>query len=107
MKLLFVICDRNLTRKVRKTLKEENIDHHMSFYGKGTADSGILSYLGLKETEKEVILTVIESKKTSDILARLGAYDFIKNQGAVAFTVPIDGISKHALKLFRTGEETK
>ena len=62
MKLLIVICDRTLSKKIIKILNQESICYHVSFFGKGTADSTILSYFGLEKSEKEVILSLSEKE---------------------------------------------
>lgn len=105
MKLLFVICDRSLSNKVLKILNEEHIKYQISFYGKGTADQSILSYFGLEKTEKEVILSVTDNKNIANIMIKLSTFEFVENHGAVAFTIPLDGISKNALDLIKTMEE--
>lgn len=98
MRMLVVICDRNLTNKIIKTLNKEEIKYHVSFYGRGTADQSILSYFGLEKVEKEVIISVVNKEKIKAIMERLKSYEFIKNHGAVAFIVPLDSINKSTLK---------
>lgn len=105
MKLLIVICDRNYTNKIINTLKKENIKPQMSFYGVGTADQSILSYFGLEKSEKEILLSMLKPQDTKPIMKRLSTHDFFVNHGAVAFTVPLDGISKSTLELIRKTEE--
>lgn len=104
MKLLFVICDRNLTKKVLKILNSEQISYHITFYGKGTADPSILSYFGLEKTEKEIILSIIDKQDVTNVLKKLSAYEFIKKHGAVAFTVPLDSISKNTFEFIKKME---
>jgi len=105
MKMLIVICDRNLTNIIVKMLNEENVKYHISFYGKGTANQNILAYFGLEKTEKEIIMSIIDKQDVTHILDRLTTYEFIKKHGAVAFTVPLDGISKNTLDYIRKMEE--
>lgn len=107
MKMLVVICDRTLTNKIVKTLNQENVKYHISFYGRGTADQSILSYFGLEKTEKEVIMSIIDNQDINIILEKLSAYEFIKHHGAVAFTVPLDGISQNTLDYIKKMEEWK
>lgn len=60
MKILFVICDRNITSKILKFLNDSHVFYHLSCYAKGTANSEILAYFGLAETEKEMIISIIQ-----------------------------------------------
>lgn len=105
MKVLVVICDRNLTKKILKLLDEMNVFYHISCYAKGTANSKILSYFGLAETEKELVLSFINQEKVEKVMASLGEFDFIKNHGAVAFTIPVDGIGRKTLEFIKQLEE--
>lgn len=105
MKLLIVICDRNLTNKVLKILNDSNAHYHLSFYAKGTANSEILSYFGLAEVDKEVILSFIRVGNINSIMEKLSGYEFIAKHGAVAFAVPLDGIGKNALSYLERLED--
>ncbi len=107
MKMLVVICDRTKIGKIVKLLNGENVKYHISFYGKGTADPSILSYFGLEKTEKEVIFSIVDNQNIKIIMEKLSAYEFVKNHGAVAFTVPLDGISKNTLEYIKKMEEAK
>lgn len=104
MKLLFVICDRNITAKILKQLNKLNANYHISFYAKGTANSEILSYFGLAETEKEMIMTFVEKDNVENILNTFLDMEYFKNHGAVAFTVPLDGIGRKTLEFLKQME---
>lgn len=105
MKLLFVICDRNITEKVLDVLNETHVHYHISCYAKGTANSEILSYFGLAETDKELILSFVEDEYVKVVMEKLGSFEFIKNHGAVAFTVPLDGIGRKTQEFIHQLEE--
>ena len=98
MNLLIVICDRKKTKKMIKLLNEKQLKYHISFYGKGTADNEMLAYLGLAETEKEVVLSFLKKEKTTKVIKELKTHPLIINEGAVAFTVPLDRIGQNTLK---------
>lgn len=107
MKMLVVICDRNLAEKIVKILNKENVKYHISFYGRGTADLGVLTYFGLEKTEKEVILSIVNNQDIKKIIEKLNTYEFIENHGAVAFSVPLDSISKSTLEYIKKMEAGK
>lgn len=98
MKLLVVICDRKKTKTVLNLLNENDVNYHVSFYGKGTADNEMLSYLGLAESEKEVVISLAKKEMTKEILKQLESAPAFKYHGAVAFAVPLDAINKSTLK---------
>lgn len=105
MKVLIVICDRNLSSKILKLLDNMGIFYHISCYAKGTANSEILAYFGLAETEKELIISFIKNEDTKKIMDSLSELEFVKNHGAVAFTIPVNGIGKKTLEFIKKLEE--
>lgn len=104
MKLLIVICDRNLTDKVMKSLAEIGVNYHISCYAKGTANSEILSYFGLAETDKELILSFVDKEKLESVMKKLEGLEFIRKHGAVAFAIPLDGAAKKSLDFIQNVE---
>lgn len=98
MNLLMVICDRKKTPKIISLLNEKNLKYHISFYGKGTADNEMLAYLGLAESDKEVVVSFVKKEQTLEIMEQLEKHPLIINEGAVAFTVPLDSIGQNTLK---------
>ncbi len=94
MEMLMVICDRAMTNKVLAVLNESDITCHVTFYGKGTADSEILSYFGLAKSEKEVIVSFVDKGRSSLAMEKLSEKTSVKQQGVVALCVPLDAISK-------------
>ena len=98
MNLLMVICDRKKTKLIIKLLNEKDLKYHISFYGKGTADNEMLSYLGLAESEKEVVVSFIKKEETLKVMEELEKHPLIISHGAVAFTVPLDSIGQNTLK---------
>lgn len=105
MKLLFVICDRKITEKAIKVLNETHVHYHISCYAKGTANSEILSYFGLAETDKELILSFVQDEYVKEVMEKLGSFELIKNHGAVAFAVPLDGIGRKTQEFIQYLEE--
>lgn len=99
MEMLMIICDRDVTKNILKLLNENDFKYHTAFYGKGTADKNILSYIGLTETQKEVIVSFNTKEKTIKIMEIFKKTAlFINRGGAVALTVPVDYISKSTVE---------
>lgn len=105
MRALVVICDRSITNKILKTLNELHVGYHFTCYAKGTANSEMLNYFGLAETDKELVLSLVSKENIDEIMAGLGSVDLIKNHGAVAFAVPLDGVGRKTLEFIKYLEE--
>jgi len=105
MKMLIVICDRPFVNKIINVLNSVDINYHISLYAKGTANSEILSYFGLESSEKEVILSFVEKEQITIIMEKLSDNEYIKSHGAVAFSIPMDGITKNTLEFIKQLED--
>ena len=91
LKFTFLITQRDLGTKINKFLKEKGFDKYFLFYATGSADSTILEYLGVGETEKEVIVYPSNEKDAVSIMNCIRESEFIKN--TIVFRVPVKGIS--------------
>ena len=59
-------------------------------WGHGTADSSLLDYLGLGETEKDIILGGIETVRARPLLQKLKQeFSMERAGGGIAFSIPI------------------
>ena len=62
-------------------------------YGKGTATSDMLHYLGLTDDGKAVIISVVSEDRIKEILAAYEDKYFKTKKGkGVAFTIPISSV---------------
>ena len=91
LKFTFLITERSLGNKINKFLKEKGFEKYFLFYAKGSANSNILEYLGVGETDKEVIIYPSNEKDACEIMESIKQSDFIKN--TIVFRVPVSGIS--------------
>lgn len=93
LKLLVTIINRSKTTFFIDTLEQFEINMQMVIYGKGTANSEMLNLLGLAETEKSVILSVVREDKVNDVLETLKEkFEKIKNGKGIAYTIPMKSI---------------
>ena len=61
--------------------------------GRGTARAEIMRYLGLDDSQKTVIISVVQAEKAEAIMGALGdKFKTIKNGKGIAFTVPMSSI---------------
>ena len=102
LKLTCLINERSLGNKINKFLKEKGFDKYFLFYAKGSASSTILEYLGIGETEKEVIIYPSNEKDAVSIMEYIKESEFIKS--TIVFRVPVKGISSmKSLEYFLEG----
>ncbi len=71
--LLCAVSDRDRRGKVEEILNRHETFFILAAYGRGTASSKVLSYLGLGETEKAVFFSVMRREAARAALERLDA----------------------------------
>ena len=97
IKMLTTIVDRGNGEKIAEMLRENNVIYNMILLGKGTAKSEILDYLGLGQTEKDIVLSVVNEENVHNILNNLKEKMHMAEPGnGIAFTIPISSIDSSA-----------
>lgn len=105
--MMVTITDRNRKKKFEEFYKK---NEHMVFFttlGRGTANSEMLDYFGLEESEKVVILSVV----TEEMWKKLRREMIVKMQidvpgTGIAFIVPVSSIGgKKVLQYLIGGQE--
>ncbi len=107
LKLLVTIVNRSKALYFSDLLEQFEINMQMVIYGHGTANSEMLSYLGLAESEKAVIISCIREdniNKASEVLAE--KFDKIKDGKGVAFTIPLKSIIGVSIYQFLSNNRT-
>ncbi|MDR1622907.1 MAG: P-II family nitrogen regulator [Synergistaceae bacterium] len=90
--LLVVICDRKESPKIKCVFKGRDTSFNLLTFGKGTASSKILNYLGLGETEKTLLFSAMSAGEAGKVLLDLNEALDLKRPGhGIAFTLPLDG----------------
>ncbi len=88
--LLFTIIPREKTEFYVDLLQRFEVNIQMILAGKGTASSNIQGLLGLGDSEKSVIISVIKRENTAAALAELdNKFTTIKGGKGIAYTVPM------------------
>lgn len=94
IKLLIAIVDRGLGNEVVNILRESGVTFNLISPGYGAAGSDIIDYLGLTDTEKDLILSVVTEDKVKSVLDKiLYKFDLDVPGNGLAFTIPISGVS--------------
>jgi nitrogen regulatory protein PII len=93
LKILVSIIDRRKVDFYISALEGFEVNMQTIFYGMGTAPSSIQAFLGLSNTEKAVILSVVKAERVPEILAAYeDKYFKTKNGKGVAFTIPVKSL---------------
>lgn len=87
---MFTIVDRDMTETYTDFFFNEGVHMCLQTICRGTANDEILDYLGLGESEKEILFATMKKEKADRILETLSSNLHLKKPGTgVAFTVPI------------------
>ncbi len=90
--LLFTVVNRKKAEFYADFLQSFEVNMQLTFAASGTASSETLSLLGLSETEKSVIISVINEESAPAALSALEEkFSTIKNGKGIAYTVPMSG----------------
>ena len=93
LKLLITIVNRSRALLYLDVIEQFEVNMQMVIYGKGTASSEIINLLGLSESDKAVILSVIKEDKVKDALETLKEkFEKVKHGKGVACTVPLSSV---------------
>ena len=104
IKLLITIVDRGKGSKVIELCQRHYSTYHLSFMGRGTARSELLDYLGLGETEKDIIFSVVLEEQVDKVMACFEEELKIEKIGTgIAFTIPISSVGGPMTLQFLSG----
>jgi hypothetical protein len=107
LKLLVTIVNRSKALYYSDLLEQFEINMQTILFGHGTADSEMLSYLGLAESEKAVIISVIREDNIKTACEVLNEkFDKIKDGKGVAFTIPLKSIIGVSIYQFLSNNRT-
>lgn len=97
LKMLVTIVDRGKGAPAVSLYRAQGLHFDYLCMGLGTANSKILDYFGLSETEKDVVITLIPVPKVGEII-RLAdeRFHFDRPGRGIVFTVPLSGVSAQA-----------
>ncbi len=74
-------------------LQNYDVNLQMSFVGTGTAHRNLIEFLGLKDSRRSVIFSVLRAEKVDTVLAALEERFQTVNSGTgIAFTLPMSSM---------------
>lgn len=93
LEMLVTIVGRNKAEYYADLIQSFDVNMQVTAFGKGTADAKMLVYLGLGDSEKTVIFSVIQQSKIPDAMRTLEKkFATIKDGKGVAFTIPLTSV---------------
>ncbi len=93
LKLLFTIVNRAKGEFYADLIQSFEVNMQMLCLGQGTAKAEMMHYLGLVDSDKTVIISVVREDMVDAILTLLSEkFSTIKNGKGIAFTVPLTSV---------------
>ena len=105
LSLLMIIASKPNEKKYLDLLDKYKVKFKAITYGKGTASSSILNYLGLDEVERIVIFAVLPKILSKYILRYLKSKLKINEPGrGIAFTIPLSSSTKYMQDFYKNSK---
>ncbi|MGI6733358.1 MAG: hypothetical protein ACOX4J_04205 [Anaerovoracaceae bacterium] len=94
MKLLITILNMDDGEEIAAFYRDHGITFNMIAPAYGAAGLEIKDYLGLTNTEKDLVISIADEDKIQEILPKIREFkDLDKPNTGIAFTIPLVGIS--------------
>lgn len=107
IKLLVTVVNKNKAEFFTDLLESFEINMQMVMRAHGTAGSEMLHYMGLEESEKTVIFSIIREDRAPQALAALDEkFRTVRGGKGIAYTVPISGVIGAAIYQFLSNQPT-
>ena len=101
LKLLITVVNRKKTELFIDFLTAYDVNFQTAVLAQGTAHSEMLYMLGLEESDKSVIFSVIREDKATDAMHMLEEkFHAIKDGKGIAFTIPLSSVIGVAIYRF-------
>ena len=93
LKLLVTVVNRRKTEFYADLIQSFDVNLQAVVLAQGTADANMLRYLGLTDTSKVVILSVVQTEKLPDVLYILDEkFKTVRDGKGIAFTIPLTSV---------------
>lgn len=108
LKILITIVDKSKALFYVDLLEQYEINMQLIIYGKGTANSEMLHYLGLAESEKAIIISCVKEARIKEVLEVLNEkFEKVKNGKGIAYTIPMKSIIGTSIYQFLSNNQQK
>ena len=103
-KLLVAIVDRGKSAALVEVYRSFRLPLEYICMGRGTADSRILDYLGLAQTQKDVVLAFAPARRVTEVMRGVDRrFDLSRPGRGVLFSCPLSGVSAQVPQLLNDG----
>lgn len=93
LELLITVVNRQKAEFYADLMQSFEVNMQMIVKARGTATLEMLELLGLEESKKAVIFSVIKEEKIKDAMLTLDKkFKTIKNGGGIAYTIPLTSV---------------
>lgn len=107
LKILITVVNRSKMEFYMDLLQNYEINFQTSVLAQGTAKSETLSLLGLEDSDKSVIFSVIREDNATDALHALeDKFHTVRNGKGIAFTVPMSSVIGVAIYRFLSNHKS-
>lgn len=105
VKCMIIIVDRGKSENIIKFLRDKNIMCNFVMQGHGTAAAQWQNLLGIGDIKKDVIVSVLDKDRVTEILDGLGSGFGMRGPGhGVAFTISVNSIGGKRLLNYCLGK---
>ena len=94
IKMIVIITEGNKGIKLIHMLQNYGVYYCNMVRGKGTANKEVLDFLGIGETEKDLIFALFDEARIQEVLDFLNNdKEFVGGRKGIAFTISLDSIA--------------
>ncbi len=107
-KLLITVVDHRKEEFFLDYLQGFSVNLQLSMRGEGTAKTEMLKMLGLTDSEKSVLFSVIREDRVKAVCDGLREkFRTVKNGQGIAFTIPLSSVVGASVYRFLSDQKTK
>ncbi len=93
LKLLVTVVNRNKAEYYADLLQSFEVNLQLTVSAEGTADASMLELLGLTDSRKSVIFSVIQQNRLPDALYALeNRFSAVRDGKGIAFAIPLSSV---------------
>jgi len=93
LELLITVVHTDKVRYFTNLIQSFNVNVQLTMTASGTSEKAIMNYLGLNESNRSAIFSVVRADKLKDILEALNdSFTNIKGGGGIAVTAPLSSL---------------
>lgn len=105
LELMIAIIERGRGEAIARLFPADETPLTLVLLGRGTAESELLDLLGLEQTQKDIVLTLMPQSVSGPFLDHMArSLHMTRPGGGIAFTVPLTSITRSAARAAMTPE---